>query len=248
MDGTLIPFAPTPDAARPGPEQLVLLDELSKEPGVTVAIVSGRPRGTLESYFAGCEEVLLGAEHGGWLRTADGWQPATDVDPHEIDDLAAELEALVLAHPGALLERKTWSLAFHFRRLAATERSRAVAEAEQCMASWLTQHPRFEELHGAELLEVRPANVDKGSAVHWVRARAGPGARLIALGDDVTDEDMFGAIGEDDVAIVVGKKTDRVTLARFRLESPTAVVAFLRWLLAARRGSEDEPRAYPAHS
>ncbi|HEU4538890.1 MAG TPA: trehalose-phosphatase, partial [Polyangiaceae bacterium] len=41
LDGTLIPFAPTPAEARPGPDLLALLARLAATPGVTCAVVSG---------------------------------------------------------------------------------------------------------------------------------------------------------------------------------------------------------------
>ncbi|MGH7163593.1 MAG: trehalose-phosphatase, partial [Planctomycetota bacterium] len=80
LDGTLIPFAPTPDGARPGPDVLALLNDLASMPGVTAAVVSGRSREALDGFFAGCPGLLLVAEHGGWRRDAGAWQPAVDAE------------------------------------------------------------------------------------------------------------------------------------------------------------------------
>jgi len=73
LDGTLIPFTPTPEGARPGPELLRLIVDLAASPGMTVAVMSGRPREALEGLFAGAADLLLVAEHGGWRRDAGAW-------------------------------------------------------------------------------------------------------------------------------------------------------------------------------
>jgi trehalose 6-phosphate phosphatase len=51
----------------------------------------------------------------------------------------------------------------------------------------------------------------------------------VYLGDDVTDEDAFRAIGADGLTIIVG---DRASEAALRLSGPPAVEAWLRGLTA----------------
>lgn len=46
--------------------------------------------------------------------------------------------------------------------------------------------------------------IHKGLVVRNVRRIAGPGPILVALGDDTTDNDMFEALGPDDLAIRIG--------------------------------------------
>src|SRR5262249_47599127 len=115
LDGTLIPFAETPDGVRPSAELLALLSDLATSPGVTVAVVSGRLREQVEAFFAACEGLLLVAEHGGWRRDTGAWQPAVEASQKEVDDLTQDLRSLASRHRGAVVERKTWSVAFHFR-------------------------------------------------------------------------------------------------------------------------------------
>jgi trehalose 6-phosphate synthase len=245
LDGTLIPFAATPDEARPGPEVTGLLDELARSPGVTIAVVSGRPREVLEGFFAACTGVGLVAEHGGWTRGAGAWQPAIEADQQEVDDVTEALRRLAARYPGALVERKTWSVAFHYRVVAYEERDAVVVEVENLIDKWLAAHPRFEELRGAAVVEVRPQRMQKGNAVMWLRDQVGARARLLALGDDVTDEDMFNRLPEEDEPVVVGSDRGRATAARWRLESPRETLAFLRWLLAVRRGDAPHAAVHP---
>jgi trehalose 6-phosphate synthase len=241
VDGTLIHFAATPHEARPDAEIVDLLRDLAACRDTTVAVVSGRPRETLDDYFGASPDLLLVAEHGGWRRgRAGGWQATIAADPRAPDDLATELEDLVARYPGALLERKTWALAFHYRGVAPEVRDEIVVDAEQRIGDWLGAHPDFQQLRGADVIEIRPAGANKGSAVPWIRALAGEGARLLALGDDHTDEDTFAELGPGDAAVLVGADDDRASAAGWRLPGPDETVALLRWLLARRRG---EPAA-----
>src|SRR5262245_28617224 len=91
LDGTLVPIAATADAARPKPDVRKLLRELAAQPGLLVAVVSGRPRETLDKQFADCAGLLLVAEHGGWRRDSSGWQPAFDAGTDEVESLTRML-------------------------------------------------------------------------------------------------------------------------------------------------------------
>ena len=241
LDGTLIPFAETPDGARPGPELLSLLSDLGMSPGVTVAVVSGRLREQVEAFFAGCEGVMLVAEHGGWRRDTGAWQPAVEASQKEVDDLTEDLRSLALRHRGAQVERKTWSVAFHCRAVPPDRRDAAMVEVENSIARWLSDKPHFVEVHGPEFFEVKPTRMDKASAVVWLRERAGARCRLVAVGDDVTDEDMFRNLAAEDESVIVGDEGGRVTVARWRVDSPEETAGFLRWILALRRGSKRSP-------
>lgn len=245
LDGTLIPFAPTPDAAVPTPEVEETLRELIASPGVTVAVTSGRPRGTLDAFFSNLSGLLMVAEHGGWRRNSGAWQPAVEADVSEVDGLVVTLRGLANRFRGALVERKTWGVAFHFRAVEAGARDEALIEAEDRITAWLTEHPGFDELRGSEVVEVRPVKMDKGSAVLWLRDRAGPQARILALGDDITDEACFHKLGAEDEAILVGIEPGRATVARWQVDEPKDTLELLRWIARIRRGEIDDPRVLP---
>src|SRR4051812_5236229 len=105
LDGTLVPFARTPEEARPDADAVALVESLAGQQGVTMAIVSGRPKAWLEAFFPS-PSVLLVAEHGAARRGLGAWENVGDVDPAPLDALTAELEKVARHHPGALLERK----------------------------------------------------------------------------------------------------------------------------------------------
>jgi trehalose 6-phosphate synthase len=156
---------------------------------------------------------------------------------------AAELSELVrLFHPftrvpGARIEMKSQSLCVHWRLVPPAVKEDLVAACELACDEWLESHPDFERLDGVEMLEVRRRSSNKGRAVSWVREYM-PDARIIAIGDDHTDEDMFGALRDDELAIRVGPNRTR---ARRWLSSPAAVRAFLSWLHDTRTNPSSLP-------
>jgi trehalose 6-phosphate synthase len=245
LDGTLIPFATTPEAARPGEETRRLVEELASVPGVTLFVVSGRPHASLAEFFPLPRHALLVAEHGAW-RSATEWEPLVPLAEGAVDSLASELRRLLLRYPNALVERKTWALAFHYRAVAEHRKVGLLVEIAAVVRPWLEAHPDFERLDGAELVEVRPRVAHKGSAVAWARQRLGPEARLVLVGDDLTDEDMFAAASSRDAAVLVGAEATRPTRARWRLRGPVEVLAFYRAIIEARaKKASASPSALP---
>jgi alpha,alpha-trehalose-phosphate synthase [UDP-forming]/trehalose-phosphatase len=241
LDGTLLPFASTPQEARPSAELSALVADLSSLPDTMVTIVSGRPRSTLDEFFPRPRSMAIVAEHGAWRSDRDGWEPTVQVDAGAVDSLADELGRLQARHPAALLERKTWSVAIHYRRMSPQEKMGFLVQAEAIIGLWTEAHPDFELLHGAEVLEVRPRGARKASAVAWMRSLLGPTARLLIVGDDVTDEDMFAAAGTEDAAVLVSAERDRATAARWLLSSIDEVHALYRWIISHRRKVEASP-------
>ncbi len=224
-DGTLVPLAPLPDLAHPDPELLILLRQLSGLPGTEVHVVSGRSRDTLDAWL-GPLPVWLHAEHGFWSRApAQSWL-ARGSAPAALAQALEIMRRHARGTPGALVEPKTASAAFHYRGAdphLAEARVRALrAELGAALG------PGVELLDGHKVLEVRAVGIDKARVVELIAD--GPGSRplLFAAGDDRTDEDMFGALGPEDLSVRVGAGNTR---ARFRVATPFELRALLARLL-----------------
>ena len=237
LDGTFLPFAPRPEDAVLDNAGVELLRDLAAV-GVQVAIVTGRPQHLVTPYCARLPSAWWFAEHGAWQRRGDEWT-APDQHVPALRELAGSL-ASFLAVPGTRLEHKSLGLAVHWRMVSRDAREAAIAAAELTCDEWLETRPDCERIDGVEMLEVRLCSVNKGRAVARVREWLGD-VRLIAIGDDDTDEDMFGALGERDLAIAVHNLRRRPTRARHWLASPREVRAFLRYVVDARRGEPVSP-------
>jgi len=226
-DGTLVPFTTAPDLAKPDAELLALLGALAQRPRTPVHVGSGRRRDTLE-HWLGALPIGLHAEHGLWSRPVGGaWKSAT-FPAGEWRDRARELLAEVAANtPGSLVEEKTLGLAFHYRG-ADPQYGPRQANALRVNLTELLANAPVEVLTGAKVIELRPHGLHKGLVVERALQDARTDARVVALGDDRTDEDLFAALPEGALAIHVGPTQSR---APWRLASVETARAFLRHLL-----------------
>ncbi|TFV51832.1 trehalose-phosphatase [Blastococcus sp. TF02A-35] len=215
-DGVLARLRGDPSAAVPEPGVADALARLAGVDGVTVALVSGRGVADLQrtSLLSGPYRWVgsHGAEYDGRL-------------PDELagrrDELAALLGPEVAAVPGARLEVKPASVAVHVREVADR-----VAAAELLERSRASADPSLTMKPGKEVLEIAMTDADKGSALRRLVDEIGAAA-AVYLGDDVTDEDGFLALGPDDVTVKVG---DGATAARHRVDDTQGALAVLERL------------------
>src|SRR5262249_10919038 len=156
---------------------LRLLRELARSDGVSVAMVSGRTRESMEALFVEAPGVWLVAEHGGWLRGDGAWQSTIPAEPGALDALAADFEEIAAAYKKAWVEQKTWSVCLHYRGVRPRERTGILVQANAAFDARTRGRPGYEKLEGAGTLEVRPTAARKSAAVSWMREKLGPGAR-----------------------------------------------------------------------
>ncbi len=225
-DGTLVPIAPRPVDARPGPDLAPVLRSLVAREATTVLIVSGRRASELDAWFGSIDGLWLAAEHGALIRAPGGgtWEP---LQPGAVADWKARvrpiLEYFLDQAPASAIEEKEYSLAWHYRLVEPEfgdwlAGNVAAALEEQVAGTALSV------LRGSKVIEVRFAWATKSEAVARIRAAAGQPAFELAAGDDRTDEDLFEALGEGAWTIKVGSGP---TGARTRVATPSAVLALL---------------------
>lgn len=215
-DGVLAPLVDVPSEAVPQPGVAEALGRLTAVPGVTVALVSGRGLDDLRTTSGLTGPLRWIGSHGAEF---DG--PLTGELTQRRDALAARLEPLVAGTPGGRLEVKPASVAVHVRQV--TDRSAAadlLAAARAAADTSLTMKP------GKDVLELAVTDADKGSAVRRLAAELGA-VGVLYLGDDLTDEDAFRALGADGVTVKIGEGE---TVARHRVPDPAAAVALLDFL------------------
>jgi trehalose 6-phosphate synthase/phosphatase len=244
-DGTLVPFAPTPGAAQPDDDLLELLGELASRPHTIVHVVSGRSRQSIQEWL-GHLPIGLHAEHGLWsrLRPDEPWTLLRPVQAGLKEKVRPMLEHFTSTTRGSFIEEKTASIAWHYR-LADAEfedendfGEQQAKELRLLLAEVLSNEP-VQVLSGSKVVEVRPMGVTKGGVVPLLLAAGGVQSRIVAIGDDRTDEDLFAVLPASAVTLRVG---DGPSAARHRLTDPHDVRAFLRALLAAT----PQPQAAPA--
>jgi len=231
FDGTIAPFSDDPDRSRMLGRARAALLALAAQPRTRVAVVSGRSLDSLGIVLDLPPEIVRVGSHGAEL-SVDGRlvAPAADrIDLTELDRLAAVLSAAADGLAGVWVERKPVGLALHTRtatlHVEARARDRALRGIE---ANGLADRVLLRE--GKRVLEFSLWASTKGDAIDEMRGALGVDAVFFA-GDDVTDEDGFGALGPDDVPVKCGEGE---TLARFRVADPVEVARVLERLAELR--------------
>ena len=227
-DGTLAPIVQTPAGARPGARLLSLLRRLAGDPATTVVVLSGRDRTTLDEWL-GALPLDLAAEHGAWIREAQAeWRPLRELRSGWKPRIIPILERYMDRLPGAFIEEKEYSVAWHFRG-AHPEQAEALAGDMVAHLTSITANIDVQVLRGKKVIEVRSAGVDKGvAALHWLSQ--GRYDFILASGDDTTDEDLFSALPESAFSIRVGLVSSR---ARFNLADTSDVLLLLEDIAGA---------------
>lgn len=226
-DGTLVPFADKPGAARPDAALLALLEKLTALLHTHVVIVSGRDRHTLNEWLSRLDLTIV-AEHGGWERPRGErqWQPTMTLGTDEWKkDIRPLLNLFVGRIPGSFIEEKDFSLVWHYR---IADRESAVAAARELLdtLSNFAINLHIQVLPGNKTVEVRTMGISKGYYFSRRLAETAP-AFILAMGDDWTDEDLFAVLPASAYSIKVGSG---VSKARFNLKSVRDVLALLEEL------------------
>ncbi len=233
-DGTLAPFHVDRMSALPYPGIEERMNQLLALDSVSLVLVTGRPAAELRTLFPLAQRIDVWASHGRELHTAAGEHHLFDLNDAQASLLASFESDLAKSFlPARALERKPASLAIHWRGLESDEQE-TIRERVLNRYSTLPQDSAIELLPFEDGLEIRAMGRTKADAVHAILDKKAPSTPLAYLGDDRTDEDAFGALGNDDLALLV-RDTPRATLADYWLAPPEDLLAFLdRWIAAAR--------------
>jgi trehalose-phosphatase len=224
FDGTLAPIVPSRGAAALSARTVALLTSLARR--YPVAVLSGRGAEDVRSRLAGVPVTWVVGSHGAewpgeegqhrpWREAVDGWLPP----------LRAGLEGLA----GVEIEVKRLSLTVHYRH------SPAPAEALALITAAARPLPGVHLVLGKRVVNLLPAGAgDKGTALQRLVTLSGA-ARVLFVGDDVTDEAAFGAVlAIPSVMVRVGHATG--TLAGAWLRRQADVDVLLERLAEARTG------------
>jgi trehalose 6-phosphate phosphatase len=233
-DGTLSPIAPRPEEARLAPGADAALRELWAV--ADVAIVSGRGLDDLADRFIDMPVELV-AEHGLRHRSSDGviTMLCPGLDDATLTSLRARLSELLDAsreRDGWLVEDKGVSVAVHHRLVRADALEPTLTRVHDLLLDAARSGGHVQ--HGRSVLELRPEGAEKGAALRALHA-ARPGALVMMVGDDVTDESALAYAESTGGLGVLVAEEPRSSAASVRVIDPDAVVRLLVELAQALR-------------
>ena len=213
-DGTLIPFRENPDECVPDKELIDILKKLSKDERNDVVIISGRDRNSLDRFFKKLK-IYLVAEHGAMIRDKKGeWYEIEPLSTEWKDKVREILEMFVSRTPGSFIEEKEFSIAWHYRKVDPELASIRVYELKHILLN-LIINLNLDILEGNKVIEIKNSGINKGrAATHFITKRNYD--FIIAMGDDVTDEDMFKSLPKNAYTIRIGFE---ISSAKYNLYS-----------------------------
>ncbi len=228
FDGTLAPLVERAEDARALPASAAALRALTRLPGTTTALISGRALESLRAVADPPPETMLIGSHGAEAWTGPGAAPLslTDEQRELLAGAVSEVERVAAAHTGTRVEFKPAGVVLHTRTADNAVAAAAVDAARTALA---TLHG-LSISDGKRVLEVSVLRADKGQGLALLRQESGATAVLFA-GDDVTDEDAHRTLGPDDLGVRIGSGD---TAASFTVEDPAAFSEVLQTLVRLR--------------
>ncbi len=228
IDGTLLELANRPDGVVVPHGLVGLLDRLHYKFRGACALVSGRNLSFIDSTLQWKTRDAAGC-HGAEIRV-NGTVIATPSDPEELRRVTDRLIAAAATIPGALVEIKGRSIAFHYGGTSLTS-AQALSLAKDA-ADVVSHALRIVPVRSA--IEILPREAGKGRAIadfltygrYW-------GLIPVFAGDDVMDEEGFREVNSrGGISIRVGER--KTTVAKYHAKSVDELRGWLMELSTSR--------------
>ena len=227
-DGTVTPIVSHPKDAHLSEAMRNMLIKLSNQ--CTLAVISGRGLNDIKSRV-GIKGIYYAGSHGYEIEGPSikmEYKPALEF-VETFDALEKELREALAKVEGALVERKKFSIALHYRNVSKSEEYLVEIAADEAVR----RYPKVRKGYGKKVYELLPdLEWNKGKALEWLMKAIHiekRGSQIFYIGDDITDEDAFSAIKTYGIGILVGAQA-RTTGAQYKLRDTDQTLRFLEIL------------------
>lgn len=229
-DGTLAPFTAERNWPKPYPGVIEALGLICRTTGTRTIFITGRTARDLDRilrhYGMNCE---IWGVHGRERLQPDGKCETFEIEQQATEVLQQAETLLLMEGLSELVELKPYSLAVHWRGFDLKAQRDARIAALRAFAFLRTKaHCRLLEFDGG--IELLVGRRDKGDAVRAILKELPAKTPVAYLGDDLTDEDAFLALGDAGLTVLV-RPEFRPTAAELWIKPPQELTAFLdTWL------------------
>ena len=230
FDGTIAPIVKAPSLAKIDNAIFLLLKNIKNF--IPLAIISGRQINDLMSRVK-LNNIFYAGNHGFEMNLPRFFPEDFTIGSEYQDDILKlhhELNSKLNAIKGCILENKKFSLSVHYRLVEAKQQK----VVKDVVNKVLKKYFLLKKNSGKKVLEIKPnLKWHKGKALKYVIDLLESGFKEdicpIYIGDDRTDEDAFKQIFGKGIAIIVGKKTSKMS-ANYHLLNTKEVYYFLKLL------------------
>lgn len=225
-DGTLVGFHSDPNDSKPDRELKNILAKLCADKNNRVVVISGRGRETLAEWLKEYDLEII-AEHGVWIKEkGKDFKTLTSLSDNWKDAIQKVLDGYVDRTPGSFIEKKDYSLVWHYRKVE-TGLGEARTRELTSHLKYITVDRNLKVLEGNKVVEIKNSEIDKGrAATVWLNKY--PSDFVMACGDDWTDEDTFKAMPSSAWSIKVGSTS---SAAKYRVTDHLEIRDILKNLI-----------------
>lgn len=224
-DGSLIPFSGDYKSTNPPKVVLDLLGKLQADTSNDIVLVSGRSEFDLQRWFGKLGINLVG-EHGAVSKGARmrKWRTNGRAESRWKKAALPVLQYYADLTPGAQVEVKSHSLVWHYRSASPYYAQKHIVIIKRLLKPILSTYG-LELTRGNKILEIKDPRINKGwVAGQWLKNKYD---FILAIGDDLTDEELFKAVPAGSYSIKVGRGG---TAASYRLPDYSSVRNVLKAL------------------
>jgi len=222
-DGTLAPIVRDPDKAEMRATTRQLLEEVASL--YPCIVVSGRAQSDARRWLRGIRLQRVVGNHG-----IEPWQ-GTQAFIEDVKRWEPLLSRRLSPFKGVRIENKTFSVAVHYRRSREKKKARAaILQAAAALGS-------MRVIGGKQVVNIVPNGAPhKGIALERERDRLRRDT-AIYVGDDETDEDVFG-LGQAGRLLTVRVGSKRASQASYYVKNQRVIDELLAVLLSLRQEPE----------
>jgi trehalose 6-phosphate phosphatase len=235
-DGTLADFPAAPGMLQVQPEIINLVQRLSAQPHMRVAIISGRKLPDIRDLLP-VEGVFLAGVYGLEIQTPDGdliHRGDYGLIRPALNQIKLTWEELIAGREGFFLEDKGWSLALHVLNVEANPAIDILSPVQRKAFESLPEG-LFRQFVDRKFLEIAPYQANKGATVCYLLGKFPfSDAYPVFIGDDDKDIEAFDTIHAfGGINILVSDPAHPIHShkADYVLKSPQAVRRWLTSLL-----------------
>lgn len=233
LDGTLAPISSYPKDVRLNGKTIELLQMISEKKNCQFVVVSGRDKEFLEEQFIDNDfHFPLAACHGAYSYSPDdhSWQNQIPQDSVKWKETVKDiLDLYTQRTPGSFIEDKGHGMTWHYRNSPREFADFLATKLFFELEASLTNQP-VQVSRGKKVIEIKSIHANKGFFVQqWIQNQSQKPDVVVAIGDDVTDEDMFGVIQErKDISPFCIKVGQEKTQAHYFIKEQNSVNLFLQ--------------------
>lgn len=229
FDGTLSPLKPIPQQSKLPKQTKSILKKLASMKNLHLAIVSGRALSDVKARV-GIEGIIYSGNHGmEWEYKGRCFTPDIPLETIKVlKTIKHEMEEVSQNYKGSLVENKTYSVAFHYRRVIRGKKLELENVLHNRFSKYLQKH-RVSLIMDKDAYDIK-ANTGwtKGEVVNgFKKLSLYDMGKIIYIGDSKTDEDSFVKLASG-ITIKVG--SPKGSHAKYFLRDEQDVQKFLRWL------------------